>query len=173
MFEAVKKWVPLYLSGSIEPYYYPRIRDGVFMRTMFIARGHSAIISQSTAGQSESVLNIYLEEESAVKAMESEFDAFLRRCKPLMRTMKALEKTKLEELLSSFEEVPGDARIIRVDAASAAVCLKQSAALVLGLKNPYSAFVINEPRMIAAMTEYIDNLPIDSVSIKDIRDIVD
>ena len=30
IFDAITQWLPLYLTGSIEPYYYPRSQDGVF-----------------------------------------------------------------------------------------------------------------------------------------------
>ena len=47
MFEAVRNWIPLYMTGAVEPYYYPRLRDGVYHRSLFIASGHSALISDS------------------------------------------------------------------------------------------------------------------------------
>lgn len=37
MLEAVTKWIPIYMTGAVEPYCYPRLRDGLFRRTLFIA----------------------------------------------------------------------------------------------------------------------------------------
>ncbi len=37
MLEAVSKWIPVYMTNMIEPYYCPKPRDGVFQRTLFLA----------------------------------------------------------------------------------------------------------------------------------------
>ena len=47
MLGAINQWVPLYMSGAIEPYFYPKKRDGVFKRTLFIAPSSAAVISSS------------------------------------------------------------------------------------------------------------------------------
>lgn len=30
MFEAIVKWIPIYMTGAVEPYFYPKLRDGLF-----------------------------------------------------------------------------------------------------------------------------------------------
>lgn len=47
MLEAVTKWIPIYMTGAVEPYYYPRLRDGLFQRTLFIAPDTGAVVSSS------------------------------------------------------------------------------------------------------------------------------
>ena len=37
MLSAISQWMPLYMIGAIEPYFYPKKRDGIFKRTLFIA----------------------------------------------------------------------------------------------------------------------------------------
>ena len=37
VFDAVSKWIPMYLTGLIEPYYFPKLRDGIIKRTLFIS----------------------------------------------------------------------------------------------------------------------------------------
>ena len=51
MWEAVRSWLPLYSTGAVEPWYCPRLRDGIFKRTMFLASGHSALVASSVPGQ--------------------------------------------------------------------------------------------------------------------------
>ncbi len=84
MFEAVHKWIPLYITGAIEPYYYPRLRDGVYHRSLFIARGHSALISDSIGSGTEGMLNLLITDPDAVRALEKEYENYIRLCKPLM-----------------------------------------------------------------------------------------
>lgn len=85
MLEAIQKWMPVYATGAVMPYYYPRIRDGVYHRTLFIAKGMSAISSFSIAGHDEGKLNLLLRDRFAVEALEEEFSDYLSLCKPLMQ----------------------------------------------------------------------------------------
>ena len=85
MLEAVAKWAPLYAAGTIEPYYTSRLRDSVFQRTLFIARGRSAILAHSTGNPGVNRLNILVSEPLAVNALEQEFEDFLAMCHPLMQ----------------------------------------------------------------------------------------
>ena len=84
MLEAIMKWVPIYLTGAVEPYVYPRIRDGLFQRTMFIAPETAAILSSSVDHNSSDMLNLFITNPQAVKAAEIEFNRFFALCKPLM-----------------------------------------------------------------------------------------
>ena len=85
MLEAVQKWMPLYATGAIEPYYFPRLRDGVYHRTLFVAVGHSAVISDSVDGKDEGKLNLFIRSPEAVNALEQEFLDYLSLCRPLMQ----------------------------------------------------------------------------------------
>ena len=153
MWEGLRKWIPLYMSGTIEPYYYPRLRDGIFRKTFFLAAGHSGIISSSIAGQDGDALNIFIEDRIAVRALEKEFLAFLALCRPLMQIVKPDEKTELLTLLDSFEELPGEFSAIK--SAESIICIKESGAMILKTRLPLAAFVIKEPRMVAALEEYM------------------
>lgn len=48
-FENVIRWIPAYMTGHVEPYYYPRIRDGVFNHTLMIIPGKMSLFSTSIA----------------------------------------------------------------------------------------------------------------------------
>ena len=83
MMEAVRKWTPLYATGAIESYYCPRIRDYIFRRSLFIAAGHSAIVSASIESRTEDMVNLLIAEPQAVAALEKEFVNYLSLCRPL------------------------------------------------------------------------------------------
>lgn len=84
MMEAVQKWTPLYATGAIESYYCPRIRDYIFRRSLFIAAGHSAIVSASVESRTEDMVNLLIAEPQAVAALEKEFANYLSLCRPLL-----------------------------------------------------------------------------------------
>ena len=108
MFEAVQKWIPLYLTGAIEPYYFPRLRDGVYRRSLFIAEGDSALISTSIGNETDGMLNILLDDKQAVAALEKEYAAYLSLCRPLMQIYRAGRGRDYFQASLRFEKEPGD-----------------------------------------------------------------
>ena len=83
IFDAVSKWIPMYLTGLIEPYYFPKLRDGVIKRTLFIS-SNEAIISNSVGNNTDNMLNIYINDSMAISSLVKEFNNYLSLCKPLM-----------------------------------------------------------------------------------------
>lgn len=158
MWEAVRKWLPLYMSGAIEPYYYPRLRDGVYRRTLFIASGHSALCAASVQGQAGEELNLLLTDETAVKSLEEEFSAYLALCRPLMEIARPKDGAELAALLRTFAGASD--KLSAAFPEHAAVCVREGhGALVVRDEPPSVAFIIKEPRMVAAVEEYLRNLP--------------
>lgn len=108
MLEAVQKWLPLYASGAIEPYFYPKLRDNIYRRTLFIAKGRSAIISSSIGSHTQESLNILVNSEPAVRALEVEFMDYFNLCKPLMRIYNLRNNELFWKALKEFEESGGN-----------------------------------------------------------------
>ena len=88
MMEGITKWLPIYMAGTIEPYYYPRLRDGVFRRTLFVASKTAAVSATSVQQNTERSVNLFVTDKSAVKAFADELEQYLAICKPLMRIFK-------------------------------------------------------------------------------------
>ncbi|HOG01587.1 MAG TPA: hypothetical protein PKW29_10825 [Clostridia bacterium] len=108
MLEAVQKWLPLYAGGAIEPFYYPKIRDGVYHRTLFIASGHSAIVSNSVGSHTQEALNILIHDIGAINALEAEFKDYFSLCKPLMQIFNMRNNDLFWKMLSTFEKGGGN-----------------------------------------------------------------
>lgn len=85
MMEAMTMWFSAYMTGSIEPYYYPRLRDCLFQRTMLIAPKSGALISTSVKHETENMLNLYITDKKAISSLILEYNQLLSQCKPLMR----------------------------------------------------------------------------------------
>ena len=156
MWEAVQKWLPLYMTGAIEPYYYPLLRDGVYLRTTFIAEGRSAFVSNAVQGQKGDPLSFLISDPQAIRALEEEFAAFLALCKPLMEVAKLSGEKELEKLRTDFL---GSSAGIRARNANGFEILADEgvSALVLKTQPPYTAFAIREPRLMAALAEFIQS----------------
>jgi len=154
MWEAVQKWLPLYMTGAIEPYYYPLIRDGVYLRTTFIAEGRSAFVSNAVQGQKGDPLSFLITDQHAIRALEQEFCAFLALCRPLMEVAALSGESELKKLRKDFLGSSGEVKTLAADGIEILIA-EGTSALVLKTRPPYTAFAIREPRLLAALGEYI------------------
>lgn len=104
MLTAIRQWMPLYMTGLIEPYYYPKKRDGVFKQTMFISPGVSAVISSSVGNSIDYAANLLIRNSDAIRAYTEVFNQYLNQCKPLMRIFTSKNKNSYLETLLEFEK---------------------------------------------------------------------
>jgi len=111
MLHAISQWMPLYMSGAIEPYFYPKKRDGIFKRTLFIAPGIAAVVSGSVGNSNEGAANLLFGDKTAVAAYEVEYMQYLAMCRPLMRIFTARDKDACFNTLLEFENEKSDAMI--------------------------------------------------------------
>ena len=106
IFDAITQWLPLYLTGSIEPYYYPRSQDGVFRRTLFIAPQTAAIVASSVQNNLDDMANFYIISQQLIKTFEKEFEHYFALCKPLMKIYTNEQTPALQEALLGFDAKP-------------------------------------------------------------------
>lgn len=105
---AIEFWLPLYLTGRIEPYYCPRYRDHYFRRTVFAAPG-AAVVSCALAGHEDLAVTHFCTDPKTADFLTREFGAFLNSmCRPLVRIFTGSRPPGLEEFLAEFYEKPGD-----------------------------------------------------------------
>jgi len=103
MLEALSKWIPLYMTGFIEPFYYPKIRDGIFRRTMFIAPQRAAVASNSIGEMDDKVTNFLFQKADVIESLEKEFNNYLTLCKPLMHIFTDKNLSEYLKILEVFE----------------------------------------------------------------------
>lgn len=109
MLAGISKWIPLYMTGAIEPYYYPKKRDGLFKRTLFIAPESSAVISNSVGNMEDKAANFLIKDKKAVKALAGEYNSLLALCRPLMRIFTPADSQAYNSILGEFEKESADA----------------------------------------------------------------
>ena len=111
MLSAISQWMPLYMSGNIEPYFYPKKRDGVFKRTLFIAPETAAVVSNSIGDQVSAAANVLYRDRAAVASFTEEFTRYLRMCRPLMQIFTVREREACYATLAEFEREKADTLI--------------------------------------------------------------
>ena len=77
MLSSISEWMPLYMTGAIEPYYYPRKRDGIFKRTMFVAPNKASFTATGVGNMEINTVNFLVQDINAVKGIEIEISNIL------------------------------------------------------------------------------------------------
>ncbi len=153
MWEGVREWLPLYLTGAIRPYYYPRLRDGVRMRSLFVARETCALVSNSVQGMGNGALSILLDDADAASALEREFDEYLALCRPLAQVDRLESQAELEALVEGYRDA-SDVVSAQVSGATVCVCEGRSALVAFPGEGPV-VYRIDEPHLVEAIAGYI------------------
>lgn len=106
MMAAISQWLPLYMTGSIEPYYYTKHRDGVYRRTLFLAPGCAAVTSDCVESQKETTVNMLLEDPGILVSLEEEFSRYLALCRPLIHIFTREQANDFQAVMEEFESEP-------------------------------------------------------------------
>lgn len=110
MLTAVTNWVPVYMTGAIEPYYYPKTRDGLFHRTLFLAPDTAAVTATSVRSCTNHATNFLFTNKDTIRALIEEYNDFLNHCRPLMQIFNAhsLNDANYLDTLIEFEKEAGN-----------------------------------------------------------------
>jgi hypothetical protein len=105
MLAGITEWLPIYMTGMVEPYYYPKTRDGIFQRTLFVAPGVAAILSTSVTGRISKTANYLIFDKKAVEAAAEEFSDYFELCRPLLQIYKVGSTAGMLKMLTEFAAV--------------------------------------------------------------------
>ncbi|NLX02744.1 MAG: transcriptional regulator [Syntrophomonadaceae bacterium] len=108
MLLGIEKWLPLYMTGAIEPYYYPKSRDGIFKRTLFIALDTAVVTSSSVGDGVKSAANFFYTDKNTIAALTEEYQEYFSLCRPLMRIFTPNNPGDYLSVLTEFEEEEGN-----------------------------------------------------------------
>jgi hypothetical protein len=108
MLTSIKEWMPLYMTGAIEPYYYPKKRDGIFKRTIFAAPNTAALTSTVVGNMGDKNISYLIQNKAALKSLETEFNNYLKLCKPLGKIFDSRNRKQYLQTLGEFENEEGN-----------------------------------------------------------------
>lgn len=145
LFDSVSFWLPLYLSGNIEAYYIPKLRDGITRRSIFVSN-YDALISNSVNDKIGKMLNIYITDKEAVKALKEEFKNYLSISSPLFRKV-VLNRNKYSNYKKYAKKTFGNMKTT--------IYVLNEKELVIEIPNSNYALKTNEPIMIRAFIEFL------------------
>lgn len=89
MFSAIKGWLPLYISGNIEPYIFRKLKNSRFCHTVFLRPGRSCILGFFPAGMGPQRWYDYIIDKDQLEALKSGFSGMLENAIPFLKTVPA------------------------------------------------------------------------------------
>lgn len=81
-FRDMELWLPAYASCSVREFYYPKPRDDLHRRTLFVVNGIAAVSSRSIGERESSSSSMLSTDERIVSVAHMEALDLLRMCKP-------------------------------------------------------------------------------------------
>jgi len=105
MLAAIDFWLPLYMTGSVMPYYNPKYREHYFRRTLFVIPKIAAFACTTLEKFEQQTVNFLITEKQIVELLTQEYERFLSTCRPLME-IPQIGSDELFSLLEDFEEQP-------------------------------------------------------------------
>lgn len=154
MLEGVAKWVPLYMTGRVEPYYYPRLRDGVFQRTLFVAPKTAAVASSSVNRITGGMLHSFFDDPSAVGALALEYENLLALCRPLMQIFNRDRAADFWTAYTSFLCAEGN--MICLSSLPTLPTMPEAVAASLQARAPKSRIMETRNRLAGVLFEYLE-----------------
>ncbi|WP_070000543.1 hypothetical protein [Cellulosilyticum sp. I15G10I2] len=109
LLESISKWLPLYMSGLIESYYFDKASNSHFAHTMFIASKKAAIVASFVRGTEDSGEYHYITNEK-VDYYEKQFSALAAQSKPFVRMFMPGDSKGLLFLQKEMLSVQGETR---------------------------------------------------------------
>lgn len=108
-FDSLSQLMPLYLTGQMESYYYPYLRDNVYRRTIVALPNVASIVSTSIGEQRISRATVFTQDKRLTNALAEEFNDFLDKCRPMMTTYSTVGNSdELLRCILNFERDPGN-----------------------------------------------------------------
>lgn len=107
--DSLNRWLPVYMHGKLETWYYPRIRDNIYRRTIIAAPGIAAICSSSVGYHVDSRLTFLNVDADMANAAAEEFNDYLAKCLPLTKVHMHYDGDEsICDCLGRFLKVPGN-----------------------------------------------------------------
>lgn len=107
--DSISRWLPVYMYGKLDTWYYRRIRDNVFRRTIFAAPGLASVSSCSVGYHADSDLTFLNVDAGMADAAVREFNDYLALCVPLTIVHRHGDGGEsISDCLQRFINTPGD-----------------------------------------------------------------
>lgn len=101
--ESLQFWLPIYATGKMSVYYYPRLRGNLYRHSIIVVPGCCAQYSSTVGYGSICDITMFTTDPTLVKAFESQFQEHLSMCRPSLNVYQDTGRMflRLNDLFSS------------------------------------------------------------------------
>lgn len=144
MLDGIRQWMPLYMTGMIEPYYCTSKNGDRFRHTLFLCPEIACIEASHTINSSEKGIYNYYTDELPLAFFNESFNKLLTQSKHLMKMNLDTPDIKKEDSLSTgkYENIH--------------ISMTKSSVVVNRTNAPYISFTFFHPLMYRAFKLYIE-----------------
>ncbi len=112
MFSAIEKWMPLYMTGLIEPFYCEKSNSHRFHQTKFIVPDLFCIDAGFVAGSEACAEYTFYTDAQRVQYQEKQFNELLKFCSPLMHIVSIPTANACARTLDNINHRKGNLKIL-------------------------------------------------------------
>lgn len=143
IFEAISSWLPLYMTGGIEPYYCTLNEGERLYSTIFIDEGHACIEATFVRGMEGTARYRYITAADELLYARQNFETVLLDCRPLIKIK------QIDEL-----SLIGKYRIFSSNGIQ--LYLGERDVIIQKLSTPKLSFCLEHPDLVRAIRLYIE-----------------
>ena len=147
MISAITNWMPLYMTGLIEPYYNHKPNKSRFANTLFLAPGFTCLYGSVPVGAENSGIYQYTTDPALISAQKTSFEALLSDSSKLLDMVPGIAPEVREDNLLSVPELP-----------DVGISIQDTAVYVVKKGDSPMTFRIMHPSMRSAFRTYCDSL---------------
>ncbi|MBO5153421.1 MAG: hypothetical protein J6C00_03585 [Eubacterium sp.] len=100
--ESLRYWLPIYATGNARVYYYPRLRDNLYRRSLIIIPGY-CVQASTCIGNASNLMSLFSTDQELVNAYNDQFQYELSLCRPAL-----VSHTDPNEFITCFRELLND-----------------------------------------------------------------
>ena len=112
MFEGITKWLPLYLSGLITPYYNKNKDESQFSHTMFINKNVGAITASFVKEMDSSAVYHYITEKGLIENHVAQYSKLIRKATQFLTVYNRNNKMEYLDQLSKIIAENGEMSLL-------------------------------------------------------------
>ena len=142
--DAIQRWMPLYMSGLIVPYYCTLPSGERFSTALFSDPGYACLAGQCVKGCENDAVFRFATDPEELAAVEHEMCALFSKCRPMLKHSRGLITP--EEEHKDYEQ-----NGIRL-------CIADKIVSVCKLTEPQMTFTIEHPKLVEAFKAYAEKL---------------
>ena len=141
LLEAIASWLPLYMSGLIEPFYCTKRLGERFCRTMFIDKEKACIEGSCVRSFEDSCEYRYITDKDMLALRQEEYEYLLEFSRPLIQIEQGVQEPSEDSIRRKIGNVQ--------------ICIESSSVVLNKLSEPQYSFRFDHPLLLGSFMNFV------------------